>query len=66
VEALNHDVSGIRTKRGLAYSSGSFYQGRKDYGIFEAYAFTKAKSTMQVLKLIDDLVKAIQVEKIQP
>jgi len=50
----------IRTNRGLAYSSGSFYQARKDYGIFEAYVFTKAESTAQVLGLIKDLVREFQ------
>jgi len=56
----------VRTKRGLAYSSGSFYLGRKDYGIFEAYAFTKADSTAQVLTIMKDIIKKIQVEEINP
>ncbi|OPY19082.1 MAG: Peptidase M16 inactive domain protein [Syntrophus sp. PtaB.Bin075] len=56
----------IRTKRGLAYSSGSIYAGRKDYGIFEAYAFTKAGSTIQVLNIMRDIIKKIQSEGITP
>jgi len=54
----------IRTNRGLAYSSGSFYQGRKDYGVFEAYAFTKAGSTTQTLHVINDIIQQVQIQKI--
>jgi predicted Zn-dependent peptidase len=54
----------IRTKRGLAYTSGSFYQGRKSYGIFESYAITKSGSTVQVLDIIIDIIKKIRTEKI--
>jgi len=50
----------IRTNRGLAYSSGSFYHGRKDYGVFETYAFTKAGTTTQVLTLIKGILQQIQ------
>jgi zinc protease len=56
----------IRTNRGLAYSSGSFYQGRKDYGVFEAYAFTKAGATAQVLNLMKEIIGQIQVDEISP
>jgi len=56
----------IRTNRGLAYSSGSFYQGRTDYGVFETYAFTKAGATTQVLNLIRDILQQIRDKEISP
>ncbi|OPY84247.1 MAG: Peptidase M16 inactive domain protein [Syntrophus sp. PtaU1.Bin208] len=56
----------IRTNRGLAYSTGSFYQGRQGYGIFETYVFTKAESTIQALRLIMDLIKEIQDKEASP
>lgn len=54
----------IRTKRGLAYSSGSIYVGRRDYGVFESYVFTKAGSTAQVLTIMKDIIKKMQDEEI--
>ncbi|OPY15299.1 MAG: Peptidase M16 inactive domain protein [Syntrophus sp. PtaU1.Bin005] len=54
----------IRTNRGLAYSSGSFYQARRDYGIFEAYVFTKAESTAQVLGLIKEIIREFQEKEV--
>lgn len=42
----------IRTNRGLAYSTGSFYRSRSDYGVFGTYAMTKTDSAPMVLSLI--------------
>jgi zinc protease len=42
----------IRTNRGLAYSAGSFYDAKKEYGLFAAYAFTKSESTVEVLSIL--------------
>jgi predicted Zn-dependent peptidase len=42
----------IRTQRGLAYSTGSFYTARGEYGIWGAYAQTKTESTLEVLSLL--------------
>jgi predicted Zn-dependent peptidase len=56
----------IRTKRGLAYSSGSIYQGRKDYGIFQSYAFTKTGSTVHVLDIICEIIREIKSKRISP
>ena len=47
----------VRSNRGLAYSAGSFYEGRQGYGSFGAYAMTKSESTGQVLTLMDGILK---------
>jgi zinc protease len=46
----------IRNNRGLAYSTGSFYTVRRDYGVFGAYAMTKSASTATVLSLLRSIV----------
>ncbi len=45
----------IRTNQGLAYSAGSFYRAKSDYGVFGAYAMTKSASTGKVLTLLRDI-----------
>ena len=47
----------VRSNRGLAYSAGSFYEGRQGYGTFGAYAMTKTESTGQVLTLMQGILK---------
>ena len=47
----------VRSNRGLAYSAGSFYEGRQGYGTFGAYAMTKSESTGQVLTLMEGILK---------
>ncbi len=47
----------IRNDRGLAYSTGSIYTKRSDYGVFAAYAMTKAESTSEVLSLLQSIVR---------
>lgn len=47
----------IRSNRGLAYSTGSFYKPRDDYGAFGAYALTKSSSTAEVLELMRRLLR---------
>ena len=49
----------IRTKRGLAYSAGSFYTAKSDYGIFGAYTQTKSDSTVEVISLLRGIIAAI-------
>ncbi len=49
----------IRTNRGLAYSTGSFYTAKSDYGLFGAYALTKSESTLEVISLLRDIVRDI-------
>jgi zinc protease len=46
----------VRTNRGLAYSTGSFYRARRDYGVFGAYAMTKSSSAPITLQVIQDIM----------
>ena len=39
----------IRSNMGLAYSTGSYYEGREGYGVFGSYAITKSETTGTVL-----------------
>lgn len=54
----------VRSKRGLAYSAGSFYSPRNDYGVFGAYAMTKTSSTVQSLSVIKSILDAISREQV--
>jgi len=49
----------IRTDRGLAYSAGSFYTAKSEYGLFGAYALTKSESTVEVVSLIRGIIQDI-------
>jgi len=49
----------IRTNRGLAYSAGSFYTARSDYGFLGAYALTKSESTVEVISLLRGIIRGI-------
>lgn len=51
--------SAVRNNEGLAYSAGSFYRARANYGVFGTYAFTKTSSTIQALELIDSILKDV-------
>lgn len=53
-------MSTVRSNEGLAYSAGSFYRARPDYGIFAGYAFTKTSSTMRALSLIHGVLDDIK------
>ncbi len=46
----------VRNNEGLAYSAGSFYRARPDYGIFGAYALTKTQSSLKTLNLINTVL----------
>jgi zinc protease len=54
----------IRSNRGLAYSAGSFYEGRQGYGAFGAYAMTKSESTGQVLSLMEGILKDVRESRV--
>jgi len=57
----------IRTRRGLAYSTGSqLTQGFDFPGIFLAYAFTRADATGQVLHLLLDEIDRLGTEGVTP
>jgi predicted Zn-dependent peptidase len=50
----------VRNDRGLAYSTGSFYYGRSDYGVFGAYALTKSESAAASLSLIRSILTEVK------
>lgn len=50
----------VRTRRGLAYSVGSFYRGAPQYGVFGSYCMTKAGSTHQALELMLGILETIK------
>ncbi len=56
----------IRTNRGLAYSAGSFYTAKSEYGFFGAYAFTKSESTIEVISLIRGIINDINDKPVRP
>ena len=56
--------SAVRNNEGLAYSAGSFYRARPDYGIFGAYAFTKTQSSFKTLNLINSVLKKAKLNTI--
>lgn len=47
----------IRNNLGLAYSTGSFYRAKTNYGIFAAYAMTNTKSTEKVFSLLESIIE---------
>jgi len=51
--------SAVRNNEGLAYSAGSFYRARPNYGVFGTYAFTKTESTIQALDLMNSILKDV-------
>jgi predicted Zn-dependent peptidase len=50
----------IRNKRGLAYSAGSFYAARAQYGVLDAYAMTGSASTAEVVTLFRMIIKSLR------
>jgi zinc protease len=48
--------SAVRNNEGLAYSPGSFYRAKSEYGVFGAYAFTKTESTFKTVNLINEVL----------
>lgn len=50
----------VRNERGLAYSTGSFYHGRSNYGVFGAYAMTKSESAAESLSLIRSILAEVK------
>ncbi len=54
----------VRNNLGLAYSTGSFYNGRSEYGVFGAYAITKSSSTAEVLSLIISIINDVRNNRV--
>jgi zinc protease len=57
-------VHEVRSNLGLAYSTGSFYNGRSEYGVFGAYAVTKSSSTAEVLSLIMSIINDVRNNRV--
>jgi zinc protease len=56
----------IRTNLGLAYSTGSFYNAKSDYGLFGAYALTKSESTVKVATRIREILREMGDKPVPP
>jgi zinc protease len=54
----------IRTNQGLAYSAGSFYRPRGDYGVLGTYAMTKSSTTGKALSLLRSITARTKNEPI--
>jgi len=50
----------VRNRMGLAYSAGSFYSPRTEYGIFGAYAMAKDSSTVDALSAITKILDTVR------
>lgn len=53
----------IRSNQGLAYSVGSFYQGRVGYGVFGAFCQTKSSTTHKAISLIYEIIEGLKKNK---
>ena len=53
----------IRSNQGLAYSVGSYYQGRVGYGVFGAFCQTKSATTHKAISLIFEIIESLQTDK---
>ncbi|HPC74236.1 MAG TPA: pitrilysin family protein [Syntrophales bacterium] len=51
--------SEIRSNLGLAYSAGSYYEGRTGYGVFGSYAITKSDATGRVFARLQEILKDV-------
>ena len=58
--------SAVRNNEGLAYSAGSFYRARANYGVFGTYAITKTASTIQAIQLINDILRDVAGGSVSP
>ncbi len=54
----------VRNHEGLAYSAGSFYRARSNYGVFGTYAFTKTSSTFQSLNLMNNILRDVTTHSV--
>ena len=55
----------IRTDEGLAYSTGSFYRARPDYGLFGTYVLTKAESTVRALAVLNSILGDLSTQSVR-
>jgi len=50
----------IRNRRGLSYSTGSFYSAHGNYGAIQAYSITNTASTAEVLQVIRETLDSLR------
>ena len=50
----------IRSNLGLAYSVGSFYQGRAGYGVFGAFCQTKSSTAHKAISLLYGIIEGLK------
>jgi len=58
--------SEVRNRLGLAYSAGSFYSARTNFGIFGAYAMVKAVSTLDALSAVTKILNKVTDKGVEP
>jgi len=56
----------VRNNLGLAYSAGSFYSPRREFGVFGAYAMTKTASTVKSLRVIRSIIDDMRTTPVSP
>lgn len=56
----------IRSRRGLAYSVGSFYNGYINYGASGTYCFTNSSSTILAITLTYQILEKVKSGQISP
>lgn len=54
----------VRSNLGLAYSTGSYYEGRSGYGVFSSYAITKSEATGEVLSRLRAILEDVARRRI--
>lgn len=52
--------STVRNKLGLAYSAGSFYSPRTEFGVFGTYAMTQTETTAKVLSVLQSILDDVK------
>ncbi|MDY0043837.1 MAG: pitrilysin family protein [Syntrophales bacterium] len=57
--------SEVRNNLGLAYSAGSIYSPKSDYGIFGTYAMTNANSSAKVLSVIQNILEEFKTAAVE-
>ena len=60
----SHIFQEVRNNLGLAYSTGSFYSKKSEYGVFEAYAITGSESTAKVISIIRSIIKDVRTNEV--
>ncbi|MDD5711625.1 MAG: pitrilysin family protein, partial [Smithellaceae bacterium] len=55
----------IRNDKGLAYSTGSFYNARRNYGVFGTFAMTKSATAAKALSLLKDITTDIRMHGVK-